>query len=235
MKRSTGFSLTVLAIVAFSLPAIGASDNTLRRDKGIVTYKVAGSAPTSLTGEVAVGDAVIASTSLATLATLTLRDSSEIRIGDRTTVRVGDLRAAAAASPANGTIFLERGAVRFNVTHPTGAVANYRFVTPTTQVAVRGTVGYFIAGPLGNQIYCVKCEAGDVRITTTTSTQQLELRSGQSLNISLQRGAITGSQVVPNRTINNPEIDQFLGGVSPFGESAANGSDITGSGSGLRF
>jgi len=231
--RGTGFSVAVFAVVTLSLPAIGASDNTLRRDKGIVTFEVAGGTPVSLTGEVAVGNAVIASTSIATLATLTLRDSSEIRIGDRTTVRVGDLTAAAAGSPASGTIYLQRGAVRFNVTHPTGATANYRFVTPTTQVAVRGTVGYFVAGPTGNQIYCVKCEAGDV--TITTATQQVSLRSGQTLNVNLQHGAITGTQVVANRTINNPAIDQFLGGVSPFGESAITGADITGSGSGLRF
>ena len=225
--------LVALVILTLTLPASGASDNVLRRDKGIVTYKVAGGAPTSLAGEIAVGDKVIATTAIATLATLILRDSSEIRIGDRTTVRVGDLRAADANNPAGGTIYLQRGAVRFNVSHPTGPRANYIFVTPTTQVAVRGTVGYFVAGPAGNQVYCVKCEAGDVLITTPT--QRVELRSGQSFNVGLSGGAVTATAVVANRTINNPAIDQFLGGVSPFGEFAANGSDFTGSGSGLRF
>lgn len=226
-------ALAFAGFLAVTLPAGGASDNILRRDKGIVTYEVAGGDPTSLTGQIAIGDAVIATTAIATLATLSLGDSSEIRIGDRTTVRVGDLRVAEASNPAGGTIYLERGAVRFNVVHPAGARTNYRFVTPTTQLAVRGTVGYFVAGPAGNQVYCVKCDPGDV--TITTPTQQIELHSGQTLNVSLQRGVVTGTAVVANRTINNPAIDQFLGGVSPFGEFTVNGSDPTGSGSGLRF
>lgn len=226
-------ALAALVFLTLALPAGGASNNVLRRDKGIVTYKVPDGEPTSLAGEVAVGDAVIATTAIATLATLSLQDSSEIRIGDRTTVRVGDLRAAEANEPAGGTLHLDRGAVRFNVKHPAGAQANYHFVTPTTSVAVRGTVGYFIAGPAGNQVYCVKCEPGDV--TITTPTEHVELHSGQTLNVTLENGAVTGTAVVANRTINNPAIDQFLGGFSPFGQSAVNGSDFTGSGSGLRF
>jgi hypothetical protein len=203
----------------------------LRRDAGIVTYKLAEAEPASLIGEVAVNDAVIATTSIAALATLRLRDSSEIRIGDRTTVRVRDLRIAEAHTPSSGTIYLERGAVRFNVLHPSGGLANYRFVTPTAQIGVRGTVGYVVSGPRGDQIYCVRCEPGDV--TIKSAAQTVELHSGQTLNISVAQGVVTGREVVGNRTINNPAIDQFLGGVSPFGQSARDGEDFTASGSGL--
>jgi len=222
-----------IALTLFALPARSADDNILRRDKGTVTFTLPGDDPLPLEGEVAVSDAVVATTAIATLATLQLTDSSEIRIGDRTTVRIGDLHAAEAAGPASGTIFLERGAVRFNVVHPKGAKANYRFVTPTTQVAVRGTVGYFVAGPTGDQVYCVKCQQGDVVITTASQT--IEIHSGQSLNVHLENGAVASSEVVGNRTINNPAIDQFLNGFSPFGKPAQNGSDMTGSGSGQRL
>ena len=217
-------------LVTFAHPARSADDSILRRDKGTVTYQLPTTDPRSLYAEVAVGDSVIATTALATLATLQLTDSSEIRIGDRTAVRVGDLHAAEAANPSGGTIFIERGAVRFNVAHPSGAKADYRFVTPTTQLAVRGTVGYFVAGPAGDQIYCVKCATGDV--TITTASQTVQIHSGQTLNVHLDNGVVTGSEVVANRTINNPAIDQFLNGFSPFGKSSRAGSDMTGSGSG---
>src|SRR5579863_1077849 len=219
MHRSIAF--LAITILALALPASSADDNILRRDKGTVTYKLPTTDPRALYAEVAVSDAVIATTDVATLATLQLSDSSQIRIGDRTTVRIGELHATEAANPASGTVFIERGAVRFNVVHPTGAVANYRFVTPTTQLAVRGTVGYFVAGPAGDQVYCVKCADGDVTITTGTKTVQIH--SGQSLNVHLDNGVVTGSEVVANRTINNPAIDQFLNGFSPFGQPALKG------------
>lgn len=224
------FFIAVALLVA-AAPAAGAADNILRRDAGIVTYKLDGAAPTSLTGAIAVGDKVIATTAVGALARLSLRDSSEIRIGDRTTVRIGDLRVAEESSPSSGTIYLQRGAVRFNVLHPSGGRANYRFVTPTAQLGVRGTLGYLVVGPNGNQIYCVRCEAGDV--TITTATKSVELRSGQTLNIAVAHGAVVGSEIVANRTINNPAIDQFLGGVSPFGQTSRDGKDFTASGSGL--
>jgi len=203
----------------------------LRRDQGIVTYEVAGAAPQSLTASINVSANVIATTAIASLATLQLADSSEIRIGDRTTVEVGDLRAAAAANPGGGTIKLTRGAVRFNIVHPTGARSNFKFVTPTSQLAVRGTLGYFISGPGGDQLYCVRCEPGDVSVTVGTQTYSVQ--SGQTLN-ALVRNGQRSTAIVANRTVNNPAIDQFLGGVSPFGESFANGNDPTLSGSGGR-
>ena len=228
--RKSLLIVAILSLVAVAHPARSANDNILRRDKGIVTYQLPTTDPRSLYAEVAVSDSVIATTEVATLATLQLSDSSEIRIGDRTSVRIGELHAAEAANPASGTVFIEHGAVRFNVVHPTGAKASYHFVTPTSQLAVRGTVGYFVAGPAGDQIYCVKCADGDVTITTGTKTVQIH--SGQSLNVHLDKGVVTGSEVVANRTINNPAIDQFLKGFSPFGQPAAKGSDMTGSGSG---
>ena len=209
--------------------ARGADDNILKRDQGIVTHKIEpGGQPTSLVGTIAVGDSVIATTAIASLASLQLRDSSEIRIGDRTTVEVGQLRAAA-ASAAGGTISLMRGAVRFNIIHPSGNKSDYKFVTPTSQLSVRGTVGYFVSGPGGDQLYCVRCEDGDVSMTVAGQTYAV--RTGQTLNALVVNGK-RSTAIVPNRTINNPAIDQFLGGVSPFGEPSSGGSDPTLSGSG---
>lgn len=225
----TALSVVCACAVTMAVAAAAAGDSVLRRDAGLVTYKLPQTDPISLTGSAEVPDSVIATTAVESLATLQLRDSSEIRIGDRTTVRVGDLALAADNTPG-ATIFMDRGAVRFAIKHPAGGKANYRFVTPTSTLGVRGTIGYFIVGPAGQQIYCVKCESGDVSVTTSTGT--VEVLSGQTLDLRTENGAITNSAIVPNRTINNPAIDQFLGGVSPFGKSATDGFDATGSGSG---
>src|SRR5579872_3919558 len=98
--------IAALLCVAAILPARGADDNVLRRDSGIVTYKLPQTEAISLTGSVPVSDAVIATTAVESLARLQLRDSSEIRIGDRTTVRIGELAAAGEATPG-GTIFMD--------------------------------------------------------------------------------------------------------------------------------
>jgi hypothetical protein len=45
-------------------------------------------------------------------------------------------------------------------------------------------------------------------------------------------GRAFDAAIVPNPSVNNPAIDQFLHGYSPFGQRAAEGSDPTGSDSG---
>jgi hypothetical protein len=84
------FAFVAISLIALALPASSADDNILRRDKGIVTYQLPTTDPRSLYAEVAVSDAVIATTEVSTLATLQLSDSSQIRIGDRTKVRIGE-------------------------------------------------------------------------------------------------------------------------------------------------
>jgi len=228
MRRAV--ALAAFSCLAVAIPARGANDNVLSRETGTVTYKLPQSEPATLTGSTLVGDAVIASTDVGALAKLQLLDSSEIRIGDRTTVRIGDLATAAQSTPG-GTLYLERGAVRFAIAHPSGGHANYRFVTSTSQLGVRGTVGYFVVGPAGQEIYCVQCEAGDVIVRA--GTQTVAVLSGQTLDIGIQNGIVTHADIVANHEINNPAIDQFLGGVSPFGQSAVLGTDPTQSGSGV--
>ena len=204
------------------------ASNVLRRDSGDVTVGFAGASPARLIGTISVPGAANATTGAKSLATLQLADSSEIRIGDRTSVNIGNLRKAA-DDPRVAVVTLNRGAIRFTVLHPEGARANYRFVTPTTQIAVRGTSGYLISGPAGDQVYCISCE-GDVAVAGPFGV--VSLHTGQTLNVGVRNGAVVSSEVVANPTVNNPAIDQFLGGKSPFGVPASLGSDPTGSGSG---
>ena len=66
-------------------------------------------------------------------------DSSEIGLGQNTRVHV-----AAFNDMRNGpgtSITVENGALKFDIRHPSGKKANYRFITPTSQIGVRGTIG----------------------------------------------------------------------------------------------
>ena len=92
-----------------------------------------------LFGRLDLPDDALAVTLAQSRAQLVLPDSSEIDIGAQTRVRVGAFNAAATGNPT--VIVLELGALHFIVRHPAGGRANYRFQTPTSQIAVRGTDG----------------------------------------------------------------------------------------------
>ncbi len=217
-----------MCVLAAAYGARAAADVELQRVRGDVAFAYGATAsPAPLAGSILLDREAYALTGAAALAKLVLPDSSQVQIGDRTRVRIGAVVDAAGDSR---TFTLERGALRFAVEHPAGPQTTYRFVTPTSQTAIRGTVGYVVHGPGGDQIYCVSCAPGDV--TITAGIGQYTLTSGQTLDVSARDGFVTGATIVPNASVNNPAIDQFLAGFSPFGAKAANGDDPTESGSG---
>jgi len=179
-----------------------------------------------LSGEIALDDSAYVDTDARSGARLQLPDSSIVLVGDRTTAQIGAFRAV---ETGQNVITLNRGAMRFAIRRPAGGRSNYVFATPTAQIAIRGTVGYVVSGPRGVQLYCVECARGDVTLTAGMETYSLE--SGQTLNDEV-RGKAQTITIVANTTINNPAIDQFLSGFSPFGRPAAEGFDQTGSDSG---
>ena len=200
----------------------------LQRVRGDVAFAYSDTAtPAPLIASIVLDGVAYASTGAGALAQAVLPDSSRVQIGDRTRVRIGALEDASGSSR---TFVVERGAVRFAIEHPAGPSTVYRFVTPTSQTAIRGTVGYVVHGPTGDQVYCVSCGPGDV--TITAGIDQYTITSGQTLDVHARDGFVTGAEIVQNSTVNNPAIDQFLSGFSPFGAKAANGDDPTQSGSG---
>jgi hypothetical protein len=221
-----------LAIAAATvLAATGASAgqvSELANVRGDVAYAVpAASASTHpLTGRIALAEDARAVTGFRAAARLTLPDSSTVEIGDRTDVRLDAFRDAT----TRHEIVLHRGALRFTIRHPSGAASNYVFKTLTSQLAVRGTLAYLVSGPAGDQIYCVDCAPGDVTVTAANESYRVE--SGQTLNVRRIGGRAFDAAIVPNAGVNNPAIDQFLHGFSPFGRPATEGSDPTGSDSG---
>jgi len=222
-----GTALGVL-LTALGGVALAETANELARVRGDVAYAVpAGSATTRpLTGRIALDDDARAVTGFRAAARLTLPDSSIVEIGDNTDVRLDAFRGAA----SRHTIALNHGALRFTIRHPSGAQSNYVFKTPTSQLGVRGTLAYLVSGPRGDQIYCVECAPGDVSVVAAGETYRVE--SGQTLNVRRVGDRAFDAAIVANATVNNPAIDQFLHGFSPFGRPASEGTDPTGSDSG---
>jgi len=177
--------VATLILIALGLAPAGAAPGAkqLVRVRGTVQYQTGPSdAYRPLFGSLNLPDDAIAVTLADSQGLLRLVDSSEIDIGARARVRVGAFNAVAATG-SSVTIRLETGAIHFVVRHPQGAHANYTFVTATTQIAVRGTEGYIVAGPKGTDFYCAKCEAGDV--TMRVGKRAIPLVTGQQVILEL--------------------------------------------------
>ena len=228
--RRRGILPILAAAVALAVARADAADqiNELARVRGEVAYAVPATAATMrpLAGRIDLAEDARAITGFRAAARLTLPDSSIVEIGDKTDVRLDAFRGASAAHG----IALQRGALRFTIRHPAGAVSNYVFKTPTSQIAVRGTLAYLVSGPNGDQLYCVECAPGDVTANAGIDTYRVE--SGQTLNVRRIGGRPFDGAIVANAGVNNPAIDQFLHGFSPFGRPASEGIDPTGSDSG---
>jgi hypothetical protein len=226
--RTAAAAVAVLASACVAASASADQANQLARVKGDVSYALpaAAAAARPLTGSIDLPDDARAITGFRAAAQLRLPDSSVVEIGDNTDARI----AAFHQGTTPNAIEVRHGALRFTIRHPAGVRSNYVFSTPTSQYAVRGTLAYLVSGPNGDQLYCVDCAPGDVAAVAAGETYSV--LSGQTLNVRRIGGRAFDAAIVPNASVNNPAIDQFLHGFSPFGRPAAEGSDPTGSNSG---
>jgi hypothetical protein len=180
------------SIAALPLAAASATGKTLQRVSGNVGYKLNETSPfVVLAGDIALADNAVAVTQARSTAKVLLEESSTIGLGQNTSVRLGAFNAGVTAG---SVITINNGAMRFNITHPSGAQSNYRFVTPTAQLSVRGTSGLIGSGPNGDDIACVQCDPGDAVVTVGTVTYPL--LSGQTAHITTA-GIVTVSTTPP--------------------------------------
>jgi hypothetical protein len=202
----------------------------LARVKGVVGYQVSATSDFKpIFGRLDLPDDAYAVTKPNASAVLRLGDSSEIDIGENTKVQVG---AFSPASSGNlNTIALNGGALHFNIRHPQGGQSNYKFVTATSQIAVRGTEGFLIAGANGTQVVCVSCAAGDVSVQV--GSQTVSIVTNQTLTVLGSSPLSATTSITANPTVNNPAVNQFNGNQNPFSAtSSGTGADPTGSFSG---
>ncbi len=206
-----------IALIALAVctPLRAAADKQLARVNGTVQYQ-SGSDPAyhAVLGKIDLGDEALAVTLAQSRAQVVLPDSSTIDVGAKTRVRLGAFNAADTSNP--NVVVLELGVLHFNIRHPAGGRANYRFVTPTSQIGVRGTEGYVVTGPSGTDFYCVDCSAGDV--TVTVGAHSYALATGQQAIIIGTTPANAGVDVVTRPCANPAAIalsDGKLGAAIP--------------------
>jgi hypothetical protein len=205
-------------------------DKQLARVKGVVGYQASATSEFKpIFGRLDLPDDAYAVTKPNASAVLRLKDSSEIDIGENTKVQVGAF--SPAASGNTNTIALNGGALHFNIRHPQGGQSNYKFVTATSQIAVRGTEGFLIAGANGTQVVCVSCAAGDV--TVQVGQQTVSIVSNQTLTVLGTNPLNATTSITTNPSVNNPAINQFNQNQNPFSPTGSDvGVDPTGSFSG---
>lgn len=196
--------LCLLLLFALCAPCAVAqgSDKQLARVKGTVQYQARRQDPfRELVGALNLPDDAVAVTLADSQGLLRLPDSSEIDVGAKARFRVGAL-SAVAGKPT--VVVLELGAMHFVVRHPQGALANYLFVTPTSQIAVRGTEGYIVTGPKGTDFYCGDCSEGDV--TLRTGSRSIPLTTGWQVIIVGGDPATAETTVIKEPCINPAAI-----------------------------
>jgi ferric-dicitrate binding protein FerR (iron transport regulator) len=148
--RSGGKRLALATLCALSLSAWRAdasSDRVLQNLHGSVSYVTSAGVPAHVLAPSAattLADDDVARTGTASMASITLPDSSQILMASDSVLK---LDAFSQADVARAHFIIFEGKVRFRIVHPGGAHADYTFTTPTGQIGVRGTEGDIAVDP----------------------------------------------------------------------------------------
>jgi FecR protein len=196
--------ICLFLLVALGAPAAKAegSDKQFSRVRGTLQYQLHRQDPfRDIAAQLNLPDDAVAVTLADSQGLLRLPDSSEIDVGSKARFRVG---AFSSVVGKPNIITLELGAMHFIVRHPQGARANYVFITPTSQIAVRGTEGYIVTGPKGTDFYCGDCSEGDV--TLRTGTRSIPLTTGWQVIIVGDDSATANTTVIKEPCVNPAAI-----------------------------
>jgi SSS family solute:Na+ symporter len=137
--RNAVAATLAIAFVALPLVARSDDDKLLANIKGSVSYDHSGTPHTVIPKvHATLVDDDTAITQTDSLAQVTLPDSSIVTLGAATRVQMAFFNQT---DIANAKFVVYAGKTRFQVQHPAGGKANYIFVTPTTQISMRGTEG----------------------------------------------------------------------------------------------
>lgn len=152
--------------LALTCVSIAAADQgfVVQRISGHVAYQRSSAEHQEpIVGELLVRPRGYALTQAQSMAAIDLPDSSVVSIGASSRVGLGAFQRNALGSRESMTIY--DGAVHFSVRHPKGARSNYTFVTPVSEIAVRGTEGIIVARGDETIIACVHGTTNDIHVT----------------------------------------------------------------------
>jgi hypothetical protein len=197
LRRMVAFAATVSVLATISATLVpgavsAANDKELQRVSGTVGYTTTDNGTfNNVVGSLPLPDKAFAITEANSTGILRMPDSSEIGLGQNTKVQLAafnDIR----NGPGN-QITINNGALKFDIRHPAGKKANYRFVTPTSQIAVRGTIGLIAvtAAANGTTTTTIACVSGTFTATVGTST--VSLAAGNAITVA--GGTVTTSSL----------------------------------------
>lgn len=210
--RAWTFALAAAWVATASSVAAAADPApiVLERLSGSVGYLTAPLAqPVPVTGRLTIDPRDYALTQLRSMAALDLPDSSVVSIGASTRVQVGQFEDSQGGSRMSMTIY--SGAVHFSVRHPQGARASYVFVTPTSEVAIRGTEGIIVVLPGETIVACVHGMPNDTLVIARDGSR-MYIPVGETVRIR----AMTKKRMsmVMRKGIAGPQFAQFAGIVA---------------------
>jgi len=184
--------------------ASGADGLILQRLSGVLEYQSAGTQDRQpIVGQLLVQPRGYAVTKARSMAAIDLPDSSVVSIGASSHVELRRFEREAWGSSSSMTIV--DGAIHFAVKHPMGARANYVFVTPTAQIAVRGTEGVIVARADETIVACVHGTNNDTEVYY--GGRHMFIPVGMTVRI--RRGLGKVSTMSMRRGISGPEFSQF--------------------------
>ena len=225
LRRIALVSAALLGIITTApLPGNAADEKELQRVSGTVGYQLADDAPfNAIIGKLPLPDRAYAITEANSTAILLLPDSSEIGLGQNTKIQLAafnDIRYGPGTQ-----ITVNNGALKFDIRHPAGKQANYRFITPTSQIAVRGTVGLIAVATAANgaPTTTLACVSGSFTVTIGSTT--VTLLAGQAITIVGGSIATTSLGAVLSSF-------QSAGITDPTGAGAGVGTGATGGATG---
>jgi len=175
-------ALALCAALSCSVSGANAADPlVLQRLSGVLEYQTtAGQNREAIVGELAVQPRGYALTRARSMAALDLPDSSVVSIGASSRVGLGFFEHETWGSRSVMTIY--DGAIHFAVKHPAGARSNYTFVTPVSQIAVRGTEGIIVTRGNETIIACVHGTKNDIYVTYGAN-QKMYVPDGMTVHI----------------------------------------------------
>jgi hypothetical protein len=202
-----GALVALVLLVAFVWRADAAGVRTLQNLHGTVSYITGDGVPAhdlAPTASTVIADDDVARTGAASMASITLGDSSQILMASNSVLKLDTF---SQADVAHAHFVLFEGKMRFEVKHPSGAHADYTFTTPTGQIGVRGTEGDIAVDPFDGvrlNVYHLSDPALPVHVTMIDGSTY-DIPGGQKIWMRW----ISGKLVARVTPLSKEELNRF--------------------------